>query len=53
VITRIGSTAVGSTQTIVRALQTKHAGDTVAVTWLDGYGDYTTATVRLASGPPQ
>ena len=53
VITRIGRFAVASTQTIVRALQTKHAGDTVAVTWLDGYGDYTTATLRLASGPPQ
>lgn len=53
VITHIGNRAVSSTTTIIAALQVKHPGDTVAVTWIDRYGDRTTAKVKLTSGPPQ
>ena len=53
VITRIGTRAVSSTATIIKALQLEHPGDTVAVTWIDRYGDRTSSNVKLASGPPQ
>ncbi len=53
VITRIGSRAVATTKTIVSALQAKHPGDSIAITWTDQYGNRTTATAKLASGPPQ
>ena len=53
VITRIGNRAVSSTTTIIAALQVKHPGDRVAVTWAGTDGSSTTATVTLASGPPQ
>jgi S1-C subfamily serine protease len=52
-ITRVGSRSVSSTTTIIAALQVKHPGDKVAITWVDRYGHSTTATVTLASGPPQ
>src|SRR4029079_4478433 len=42
-ITRIGTKRVSSTATIVAALQIKHPGDKVAVTWTDRYGESTTA----------
>ncbi len=52
-ITRVGNRSVSSTTTIIAALQVKHPGDRVNVTWVDRYGEGTTATVTLASGPPQ
>ena len=52
-ITRVGSRSVSSTTSIISALQVKHPGDRVAITWVDRYGARTTATVTLASGPPQ
>lgn len=53
VITRIGTRTVSSSATIIRALQRKHPGDTVALTWTDRSGSRNTAKVKLASGPPQ
>ena len=35
------------------ALYSHHPGDQVSVTWADGSGAHHTATVTLASGPPQ
>jgi S1-C subfamily serine protease len=53
VITRVGARTVSSTTTIIKALQVRHPGDKVTVTWIDRYGDRTTAKVALTSGPPQ
>jgi S1-C subfamily serine protease len=53
VITRIGGRAVSSTTTIINALQSRHPGNTVSITWIDGSGERISARVKLASGPPQ
>ena len=53
VITRIDGRTVSSTETIVKLLQSKHPGDTIKLSWINRVGNRTTATVKLASGPPQ
>ena len=53
VITRADGRAITSSDAIVKALLKKHPGDTVRLTWIDVVGNKTTASIKLASGPPQ
>ena len=52
VITAVDGHAVSSPNAL-RALLQKHPGDTAALTWVDQLGSQHSATVTLASGPPQ
>ena len=53
VITRVAGRTVSSTSAISALLQRKRAGDTIALAWIDAVGNTRTASVKLASGPPQ
>ena len=53
VVTKIGGTAVTSTTAVVQLLQRKKPGQTITITWIDRVGNRTTASVKLATGPPQ
>jgi S1-C subfamily serine protease len=53
VITRVGGHAVASTTDISSVLQRKKPGDTIAIAWIDAVGNRKTASIKLASGPPQ
>jgi S1-C subfamily serine protease len=53
VITSIDGTSVSSPADVVPLLQRAKPGDTVSVVYSDQLGNQTTASVQLASGPPQ
>jgi S1-C subfamily serine protease len=53
VITSLGGKAVTSAQSLTTNLVTHHPGDQVSVQWVDASGQQHSATVQLASGPPQ
>jgi S1-C subfamily serine protease len=48
----IGGTPVATADDITRAMNRLEPDDRVEVTWLDPSGERTSATVRLAEGPP-
>ena len=53
-IVALDGKAITSENGLVSALLAKHPGDKISVTWLAGFsGQQQTATVTLASGPPQ
>lgn len=43
---------VDSPATLTTLLTAHHPGDTVRLTWIDVLGQQHTATLRLATGPP-
>jgi S1-C subfamily serine protease len=51
VITKLGASAVTSSDTLGSAVRSHHAGDSVSVTWVDQSGSHT-ATVTLAGVNP-
>lgn len=53
VITELGGHTVSSSASLVALVQRLRPGSTVHLTWYDGLGARATASVRLASGPPQ
>jgi S1-C subfamily serine protease len=53
VITRVGGRSVTSTTAISSLLQLRKPGDRIAISWIDRVGNSRTASVKLASGPPQ
>ena len=53
VITRVNGRAVSSATAVVAELLMKHPGDKVTVTWVDQSTGSHSASVTLASGPPQ
>ncbi|HMC69815.1 MAG TPA: trypsin-like peptidase domain-containing protein [Mycobacteriales bacterium] len=53
VITAVDGHAVSSPNALRALLLQKHPGDTAALTWVDQLGSQHSATVTLASGPPQ
>jgi S1-C subfamily serine protease len=52
-ITAVDGTSVGSPDDLRALLLRKHPGDQTTVTWIDQLGTQHSATVTLASGPPQ
>jgi len=52
-ITHVGGRAVSSASEISTLLQRKKPGDPIAIAWIDQVGNTRTASVKLASGPPQ
>ena len=52
-ITAVDGEAVDSPTALRAALQGKSPGDGVSVDWTDSYGSQHSATIALASGPPQ
>src|SRR5579875_2099427 len=50
-ITAVAGRPVSSPEDVAHALVRYHPGDSVAVSWLDGYGQSHTATIPLATGP--
>jgi S1-C subfamily serine protease len=53
VIVSLGTQSVNSPTALTRLIGNHHPGDVVQVGWLDQFGMQNTATVSLASGPPQ
>jgi S1-C subfamily serine protease len=53
VITSIGGKSIKSPTQLANVMLAHAPKDTVAITWLDGFGARTSATARLAVGPPQ
>ena len=53
-IVAVGGKSIATQNALISALLLRHPGDRIVVTWLDGFsGQQQTATVTLASGPPQ
>jgi S1-C subfamily serine protease len=52
-ITSVDGQTIDSADAVASALEQKRPGETVSLTWTDGYGTQHTANVVLASGPPQ
>jgi S1-C subfamily serine protease len=52
-ITRIDGTTVRSYDHLTALLLRHHAGDSVNVTWFDGFGNSHTAKIKTTAGPPQ
>ena len=52
VITGLDGTTISSPTDLSNALESRHPGDTVQLTWTDQSGQSHTAGVTLASGPP-
>jgi S1-C subfamily serine protease len=50
-ITSVDGTTVSSQSELTAALNAKHPGDTITVTWVDQSNSQHQATVRLATGP--
>lgn len=50
-ITAVGGTTVSSQTDVTAALNAKHPGDSVTITWVDQSNGQHQATVRLATGP--
>ncbi|HEY4412524.1 MAG TPA: trypsin-like peptidase domain-containing protein [Gaiellaceae bacterium] len=53
VLTALNGKAIASPTKLVSALLVHHPGDNVSLTWSDASGQTRTATITLASGPPQ
>jgi S1-C subfamily serine protease len=53
IITAIDGKRVSTPSGIARLIGRKKPGDTIKLIWIDRFGDRSTASVRLASGPPQ
>jgi len=53
VLTALNGRAVASPVELVSALLVHHPGDRVTLRWSDASGEVHTATITLASGPPQ
>jgi len=53
VITSLDGTSVGSPTTLENVLLAKSPGSQVKLAWVDPTGTAHSATVKLASGPPQ
>jgi S1-C subfamily serine protease len=53
VITKVGSVSVDSPSALTDALLAYHPGVKVQISWTDTSGQSQSATVQLASGPPQ
>jgi S1-C subfamily serine protease len=53
VITAVDGHSVSSPNALRALLLQKHPGDQTTLTWVDGFGTQHSATVTLASGPPQ
>lgn len=52
VITAVNGTTVTSASALTSVMTGRHAGDRVAVSWLDASGQTHTATIQLEAGPP-
>ncbi len=53
VITAVAGRTISSASALASLVLGKKPGDTLRITWVDSYGNETTAGVRLSSGPPQ
>lgn len=53
VITAVAGRTISSSNALASLVLGKKPGDTLRITWVDPYGNETTAGVRLSSGPPQ
>jgi S1-C subfamily serine protease len=53
ILTALNGRAIASPTKLVSALLVRHPGDKVKLTWSDASGETHTATITLASGPPQ
>ena len=53
VITGLGGQAIDSPDALTTAMTHHHPGDSVQIQWTDQSGQQHSATVQLASGPPQ
>jgi S1-C subfamily serine protease len=53
IITAIDGKRVSTPSGVARLIGRKQPGDTIKLTWTDRFGDRSTTSVRLASGPPQ
>jgi S1-C subfamily serine protease len=53
IITSIDGTRVTTPSAVARLILRKKPGDTIKLTWVDGFGNRSSATVRLSTGPPQ
>jgi S1-C subfamily serine protease len=53
VITTVNGRTVTSAALVVTQLLARHPGDTIRIAWVDPSTGAHTATVTLASGPPQ
>ena len=53
VLTALNGRAIASPAKLLSALLVHHPGDKVSLTWSDASGEMHTATITLASGPPQ
>lgn len=53
VLTALDGRSIASPAKLVSALLVHHPGDKVTLTWSDASGGMLTATITLASGPPQ
>lgn len=52
-LTRVNGRRIGSSADVVRALIPTHPGDTVTIAWATAAGLARSASITLASGPPQ
>jgi S1-C subfamily serine protease len=52
-LTHLNGRPIASSADVIRALLPKHPGDTVTLAWADGAGLAHSASITLASGPPQ
>ena len=53
VITAVAGRTISSSSALASLVLGKKPGDTLRITWVDAYGNETTAGVRLSSGPPR
>jgi len=53
VITAVDGTSVSSSSDLVNVLLGHHPGDKITIAWTDQSGNAQSATITLASGPPQ
>jgi S1-C subfamily serine protease len=53
IITAIDGKRVSTPSGIARVILLKKPGDTIRLTWVDRFGNRSTASARLVSGPPQ
>jgi S1-C subfamily serine protease len=53
IITAIDGKRVSTPSGVARLIARKQPGDTIKLSWVDSFGNRSTASVRLASGPPQ
>jgi S1-C subfamily serine protease len=53
VLTGLNGHSIASPAKLVSALLVHHPGEKIKLTWSDASGEKHTATITLASGPPQ